>query len=63
MRRLWKSPKFGKIRLVSLPRYSASFDPNPMILARMVLELLHGKVQNLVKSNFRVKFDIEGQGQ
>ena len=34
-----------------------------MILAQTVVVLLLGKGQNGVKSEFRVKFDLEGQGQ
>ena len=43
--------------------YSASFDPNRMILARTILELSHGKSEIRLKQNIQVKFDIEGQGQ
>ena len=43
--------------------YPTSFEPNMMILAQTVVELLHGKGQNGVTSEFRVKFDLEGQGQ
>ena len=34
-----------------------------MVLAQMVVELLRGKGQNWIKSEFRVRFDPEGQGQ
>ena len=34
-----------------------------MILACMVVELLHWQVENLVKLEFQVKFDFEGQSQ
>ena len=34
-----------------------------MILAQTVLELSCGQAQNLAKKLFRVKFDLEGQGQ
>ena len=37
--------------------------PNLVILAWMGSELWSGQAQNLVNSDFEVKFDLEGQGQ
>ena len=52
-------PKFrGTIALMG-----CTYCINVVILVTIAGELWPGQVENLVKSDFRVKFDLEGQGQ
>ena len=53
------TPKFNQI----LTMIRCIFGPNLVILGRTGDELLRGNAQNVVKLEFKVKFDLEGQGQ